>query len=260
MRGIATSGAACVLGSGPLGCLLLLLLTHSVAVGPGLAAMAVITVFALLLGFVWARDMDALVTTLRAAVQENELALSRAAALPRLPAVERVARGIERLARAHAARAAEIGALLRANVEIVEHLPDPLLVLGADHGVRRANAAARLALGAELGAVLPDRTRDRAVERMRADFVANASHELRTPLASLMGFIETLRGPAADDPPAQQLFLGIMAEQAERMNRLIDDLLSLSRIELTEHQPPADAADLPKIIESIAAGFEPRLA
>ena len=95
-----------------------------------------------------------------------------------------------------------------------------------------------LADGGHAIAVLSDRTRERAVERMRADFVANASHELRTPLASLIGFIQTLRGPAADDLPAQQRFLGIMAEQAERMNRLIDDLLSLSRIELTEHQPP----------------------
>ncbi len=74
---------------------------------------------------------------------------------------------------------------------------------------------------------------------MRADFVANASHELRTPLTSLIGFIDTLRGPAADDAAAQARFLGIMAEQAQRMNRLIDDLLSLSRIELTEHLPPA---------------------
>ena len=79
---------------------------------------------------------------------------------------------------------------------------------------------------------------------MRADFVANASHELRTPLASLIGFIETLRGPAADDPPAQRRFLAIMAEQAERMNRLIDDLLSLSRIEMTEHQPPTERVDV----------------
>lgn len=108
--------------------------------------------------------------------------------------------------------------------------------------------------------VLSDRTRERAVERMRADFVANASHELRTPLASLAGFIETLRGPAADDPPAQQRFLGIMAEQAARMNRLIDDLLSLSRIELTEHQPPSDRVDLGVLIERLAAAFEPRLA
>ena len=71
--------------------------------------------------------------------------------------------------------------------------------------------------------VLSDRTRERALERMRADFVANASHELRTPLSSLIGFVDTLRGPAADDPPAQARFLQIMAEQGARMNRLIDD-------------------------------------
>jgi len=108
--------------------------------------------------------------------------------------------------------------------------------------------------------VLSDRTRERAVEQMRADFVANASHELRTPLASLIGFIATLQGPAADDPPAQQRFLAIMAEQAERMNRLIDDLMSLSRIELTEHQAPAERVDLAMLVEGVLAGFEPRLA
>ena len=107
--------------------------------------------------------------------------------------------------------------------------------------------------------VLSDRTRERAIERMRADFVANASHELRTPLASLIGFIDTLRGPAADDPPAQARFLDIMAEQAGRMNRLIDDLLSLSRIELTEHQMPADAIRLPDLVERMLAAFEIRL-
>jgi two-component system phosphate regulon sensor histidine kinase PhoR len=104
--------------------------------------------------------------------------------------------------------------------------------------------------------VLSDRSRERAVERTRADFVANASHELRTPLASLIGFIDTLRGPAADDPPAQRRFLEIMAEQALRMNRLIDDLLSLSRIEITEHQPPAERVDLEGLMERIIAGFE----
>jgi two-component system phosphate regulon sensor histidine kinase PhoR len=116
-----------------------------------------------------------------------------------------------------------------------------------------------LADGGRAVVVLSDRSRERAVERMRADFAANASHELRTPLASLMGFIDTLRGPAADDPPAQQRFLGIMAEQAARMNRLIDDLLSLSRIELTEHQAPAARVDLVKLLVGLAAGFEPRL-
>ena len=109
-------------------------------------------------------------------------------------------------------------------------------------------------------AVLSDRTRERAVERMRADFVANASHELRTPLASLVGFIDTLLGPAADDPPAQRRFLGIMAQQAARMQRLIDDLLSLSRIELTEHQPPAERIELGPLVAQVAETFEPRFA
>ena len=108
--------------------------------------------------------------------------------------------------------------------------------------------------------VLSDRTRERMVERMRADFVANVSHELRTPLTSLIGFIETLQGPASDDPPAQKRFLGIMAEQGARMNRLIDDLLSLSRIELTEHQSPSEIVDLKDLIGGLVAGFEPRLA
>ena len=111
--------------------------------------------------------------------------------------------------------------------------------------------------GARALVVLSDRTRERALERMRADFIANASHELRTPLASLIGFIETLQGPAADDPPAQRRFLVIMAEQAARMNRLIDDLLSLSRIEMNEHQPPADRVDLGAVASRVVAGFEP---
>jgi len=117
-----------------------------------------------------------------------------------------------------------------------------------------------IADGGRAVVVLSDRTRERAVERMRADFVANVSHELRTPLASLIGFIDTLRGPAADDLPAQQRFLGIMAEQAARMNRLIDDLLSLSRIELIEHQAPSGSVALDDLARRLVASFEPRLA
>lgn len=117
-----------------------------------------------------------------------------------------------------------------------------------------------LADGGELMLVLSDRTRERAVERMRADFVANASHELRTPLASLIGFIETLRGPAEDDAVARTRFLGIMAEQAERMRRLIDDLLGLSRIELTEHQAPKGSADIAQIARAEAEALAPILA
>jgi two-component system phosphate regulon sensor histidine kinase PhoR len=219
------------------------------------------------------------------------------------------------LAQALAERTDEVDRLRRAEESILERLPDPLIVLGPDRGVRRTNEAARAAFGGEIAAVLrhpdlrgaidraltpgearaqtarlsvpvpvprdieatvvalnsplaggrgallvlSDRTRDRAVERMRADFVANASHELRTPLASVIGFIDTLRGPAADDPPAQARFLDIMAEQAGRMNRLIDDLLSLSRIELTEHQMPADEVALPDLVARMLAAFEIRL-
>jgi two-component system, OmpR family, phosphate regulon sensor histidine kinase PhoR len=97
------------------------------------------------------------------------------------------------------------------------------------------------------------------VERTRADFVANASHELRTPLASLIGFIETLRGPAEDDPAAARRFLGIMAEQAARMERLIADLLSLSRIEMHEHQRPEGRVDLADLVARIAAELEPQI-
>lgn len=92
--------------------------------------------------------------------------------------------------------------------------------------------------GAQVLMILHDITALVRMEEMRADFVANASHELRTPLASLLGFIETLRGPAKDDPDAHERFLAIMQAQAERMARLIEDLLSLSRIELHEHTPP----------------------
>ena len=117
-----------------------------------------------------------------------------------------------------------------------------------------------LADGGRLMLLLSDRTRERAVERMRADFVANASHELRTPLASMIGFIETLLGPAQDDAEARQRFLGIMAEQSERMRRLIDDLLGLSRIEVTEHQPPSGQVDLAMLARTEAEALAPLLA
>ena len=92
--------------------------------------------------------------------------------------------------------------------------------------------------------LMRDETDSRRNERMRADFLANASHELRTPLASLTGFIETLRGHARDDEAARDRFLAIMGVQANRMARLVDDLLSLSRIELNEHIRPEGACDL----------------
>ncbi|WP_298745602.1 ATP-binding protein [uncultured Brevundimonas sp.] len=99
--------------------------------------------------------------------------------------------------------------------------------------------------------VLRDETDVRRMELMRVDFLANASHELRTPLASLSGFIETLKGHARDDPKARDKFLDIMATQADRMGRLVADLLSLSRIELNEHIPPAGRVDLARAASDV---------
>jgi two-component system, OmpR family, phosphate regulon sensor histidine kinase PhoR len=101
-----------------------------------------------------------------------------------------------------------------------------------------------------------DLTPLRRVEEMRADFVANASHELRTPLAALSGFIDTLQGSARDDAKARERFLAIMQEQASRMARLIDDLLSLSRIELNAHRRPDTPVDLGPIVRQVADGLE----
>jgi two-component system phosphate regulon sensor histidine kinase PhoR len=95
----------------------------------------------------------------------------------------------------------------------------------------------------------------RRVEEMRADFIANASHELRTPLAALLGFVETLQGSAKDDPVAREKFLAIMQSQATRMARLIDDLLSLSRIELNAHLQPNTEVDLAPIVRQVVDGL-----
>jgi two-component system phosphate regulon sensor histidine kinase PhoR len=99
--------------------------------------------------------------------------------------------------------------------------------------------------------VFHDLTPIRRVEEMRADFIANASHELRTPLAALSGFIETLKGPAREDAVARERFLIIMESQATRMARLIDDLLSLSRIELNEHLRPENPLDLVAVVRQV---------
>ena len=99
--------------------------------------------------------------------------------------------------------------------------------------------------------VLKDLTREQQIERMRSDFVANASHELRTPLASLSGFIETLQGAARSDETAREKFLILMRTQAERMRRLIDDLLSLSRIEMNVHLRPSAKVDLAQVARHV---------
>jgi len=105
--------------------------------------------------------------------------------------------------------------------------------------------------------VLTDQTAVKRADRMRADFVANVSHEMRTPLASLQGFIETLRGAARDDVQARDRFLAIMNEQANRMGRLVADLLSLTRIEQDEHTLPAERVAIAKILRGVADALMP---
>src|SRR5262249_22312405 len=127
---------------------------------------------------------------------------------------------------AHTARTGDIG-----SVEFTFHVP-----------VERTYRAHTLRAGTNppvTALLLHDLTAMKRNEQMRDDFVANASHELRTPLAAVTGFIETLKGHAKEDPAAREKFLDIMSVEAGRMRRLIDDLLSLSRIELNEHVPPS---------------------
>jgi two-component system, OmpR family, phosphate regulon sensor histidine kinase PhoR len=114
--------------------------------------------------------------------------------------------------------------------------------------------------GAVVVLSLHDVTELKRAEQMRADFIANASHELRTPLATLVGFIETLRGPARDDAEARGRFLAIMGGQATRMARLVEDLLSLSRIELNEHVPPQGGVALAPVLDHLAQALELRAA
>ena len=104
---------------------------------------------------------------------------------------------------------------------------------------------------------IEDRTETRRAEQLRSDFIANASHELRTPLASIIGYIETLQNHARDDPEARERFLGIMAREASRMQRLVDDLMSLSRIEMSEHIRPGGAWSLYRIAGESAAALAP---
>lgn len=104
--------------------------------------------------------------------------------------------------------------------------------------------------------ILRDLTREQALERMRSDFVANASHEMRTPLASIMGAIETLQGPAKNDAKAREKFLASMLGQAQRMKRLIDDLLTLSRIELNAHVRPNAKVSLLQIAKQAKGNLQ----
>lgn len=106
--------------------------------------------------------------------------------------------------------------------------------------------------------VLNDITAAKKAEEMRADFVANVSHELRSPLTALIGFIETLRGPASDDSAARTRFLDIMHRESQRMSRLIEDLLSLSRVEINEHVAPRKSVDIKSILSAVIEVLEPQ--
>ena len=221
-----------------------------------------------------------------------------------------LAASVERLARLGAEGRAQL-ASERAELErVLDAMPEPLLLLGADRKIVRANRAATSLLdgevtgrhisaslrnpqlieaveqtldgaggrdieftlqapvertfaarveplpepregGAALLLALVDLTAVRRTDQMRADFVANASHEIRTPLATLMGFIETLQGSARDDAAARERFLTIMDQHGRRMARLVEDLLSLSRIEMNEHTPPTDAVPLPSLLANV---------
>lgn len=104
---------------------------------------------------------------------------------------------------------------------------------------------------------LEDISHIREAEQMRIDFVANVSHELRSPLTSLSGFIETLQGPAKNDLPAQDRFLSLMSDEAQRMSRLIGDLLSLSKLQASERVPPKDTLNVAQVLRRVTASLEP---
>jgi two-component system phosphate regulon sensor histidine kinase PhoR len=137
-------------------------------------------------------------------------------------------------------------------------LPVPIARTFTFHGARAP--AGGHARDRRIVLVLHDETRARRAEQTQSDFVANASHELRSPLSALIGLIETLRGPAADDASARERFLSIMHTEAGRMARLVDDLMSLSRVEINEHVAPREAVDIEEVLAGVAATLSVRAA
>ncbi|MEQ1715843.1 MAG: ATP-binding protein [Hyphomicrobium sp.] len=139
-------------------------------------------------------------------------------------------------------------------VEIVDHLPQGRRLRASVSPLRLpGNETAAPGLLVQFR----DLSEHDRLAQMRSDFIANASHELRTPLASLRGFIETLQGPASNDTTARERFLAIMSAQSARMMRIIDDLLSLSRIEMRAHVPPTATVQINAMLREVAQGLEP---
>jgi len=220
----------------------------------------------------WARATDSEMKEREAALQSARGVL---AALPEplilLDANRRVLRANqaaatllgERIEGRDLAGALRHPAVLAATDQVLKGEPARVVEFELTSPVERTLSAhlARLSPEAEGAAavlVLHDLTEMKRAERLRADFVANASHELRTPLATLVGFIETLRGPAREDARARDKFLGIMAEQGGRMTRLVEDLLSLSRIEMNEHRAPTEAIRIADVLHQAAEPLEQR--
>ncbi len=141
----------------------------------------------------------------------------------------------------------------RIDVELIERVPVERRVSATVSRLGKSQAPS----SPQLLVTFRDLTEQDKLVQMRADFIANASHELRTPLASLRAFVETLQGPAREDEVARERFLRLMASQAERMTRLIDDLLSLSRVEMRVHLPPRGIVELNETAAYVCQSLEP---
>jgi two-component system phosphate regulon sensor histidine kinase PhoR len=146
-----------------------------------------------------------------------------------------------------------LGSEERIDVELIERVPVERRISATVSRLGRSTSPS----SPQLLVTFRDLTEQDKLAQTRADFVANASHELRTPLASLRAFVETLQGPAREDPAARERFLRLMASQAERMTRLIDDLLSLSRVEMRAHVPPRGSVEVNETAAYVCQLLEP---
>lgn len=138
-----------------------------------------------------------------------------------------------------------------------ETVEAPYLTADAGRDITMVANCAPVRPGGGILVSFEDRTALREAGQIRRDFVANVSHELRTPLTALLGFVETLRGAAKDDPETRERFLETMHREASRMNRLVSDLLSLSRVEANERVRPSTAHDIAAIVRGVVGSLAP---